>query len=267
MTKNWTHAAGILWPYLVFAATNNRTLFYSDLAPRVAIRPRHVDKALSPIFYYCRDERRPPLTSIVINKKVEKPGRGLIRFIRLEGMSISRAHKSVYEHNWNEVDNPFGGFGENDTIETFSTSILDDPSKAKTIYSRVKARGSIQAIFRAALLDAYDTQCAICGLSFEEVLEAAHIVPWSEASDEERISARNGVLLCANHHRLFDSGWIRIEENRKVYHVNESLDGYGDCDLASTVNFHKKRLCLPERRKVWPAKECLRKRLQLDAEE
>ena len=257
MAKNWRYASGILWPHLVSAATNNRTLFYSDLAPHVATNPRSVDKALGPIFNYCIDERLPRLTSIVINKQTGKPGPGLIRFIRSEGMSISRAQRSVYEHNWNEVDNPFGGFGENDTIESFSTSILNDPSKAKTIYSRVKVRGPIQAIFRAALLDAYDRQCAVCGLSFEEVLEAAHIVPWRYASDEQRISPRNGVLLCANHHRLFDSGQILIAENRKVYHDNESLDDYGDCDRTSTVDFHEKRLCLTTSRKVWPAKKVL----------
>ena len=213
MKKSWEHAAGILWPHLVSAARNKKKLFYSDLAPHVATSSRHVGKALGPILFFCMEERIPPLTSIVVNMHTQVPGSG---FTRWETMAISSAQARVYEYDWSKVDNPFGGFGENDTKETFATTLLDDPSKAKSIYLRVKARGSIQAIFRRALIKAYCGRCAVCELSFEEVLEAAHIVPWVNASHSERISPRNGILLCANHHRLFDSGWIQITENRKI---------------------------------------------------
>ena len=263
MPKNWEYAAGVLWPHLIAAAAEKRTLLYSELAPYIATNPRNVDKALGPIFYYCKGNNLPSLTSIVINKKTRKPGSG---FTNSATMTIAKAQGGVYRYNWSEIVNPFGGFGENDTRESFSLAILNDPTQAQAIYSRVKARGSIQAIFRATLLKAYEGQCSICGLSFEEALEAAHIVPWSNASPADRISPRNGILLCANHHRLFDGGWIRITETRKIQHVTESVDDYSEFDLASTVKFHKRKLHLPKNRKVWPAKRCLRRRLQLCAD-
>jgi len=214
--------------------------------------------------YYCIDENLPPLTSITINKKTRKPGSG---FISSRSMTIASAQDTVYRYNWSQVVNPFGGFGEHDTIDSFSSSLLDDPTQAKAMYSRVKARGSIQAIFRAALLKAYGGQCSICGLSFEEALEAAHIVPWRNASPEDRLSPRNGVLLCASHHKLFDSGWIGITENRKIRHFSESQDDYTEFDLAFTVKFNQRKLCLPENKKVWPARRCLRRRLQMCADD
>jgi putative restriction endonuclease len=40
-----------------------------------------------------------------------------------------------------------------------------------------------------------------------EALDAAHIKPWSVASEAERIDVRNGLLLCKIHHVSFDHGY------------------------------------------------------------
>lgn len=62
--------------------------------------------------------------------------------------------------------------------------------------------------FRAKVLNAYRSQCAICGFAGEirgqpVALEAAHI-KWHEAEGPAKV--QNGLSLCALHHRLFDRG-------------------------------------------------------------
>lgn len=76
-----------------------------------------------------------------------------------------------------------------------------------------------QASFRALVTEAYDKRCAITGESTLAVLEAAHIVPYGKQGTHE---VRNGLLLRADFHRLFDVGLVsvspelRIKVSRKI---------------------------------------------------
>ena len=45
-------------------------------------------------------------------------------------------------------------------------------------------------------------QCALCGAP-AEIIEAEHIVPVSDNGSDD---SGNGLLLCRNHHALFDMG-------------------------------------------------------------
>ncbi|MBI4937195.1 MAG: HNH endonuclease [Nitrosomonadales bacterium] len=64
-----------------------------------------------------------------------------------------------------------------------------------------------QQQFRESLLQ-YWKGCSVTGCSFQEVLIASHIVPWSEASDAERLNVSNGLLLTPNLDKLFDNYFI-----------------------------------------------------------
>ena len=60
-----------------------------------------------------------------------------------------------------------------------------------------------QPVFRASVLRAYETRCAVCSLRHSELLDAAHIVP---DRDEGGIAAvRNGMAMCKIHHAAYDS--------------------------------------------------------------
>ena len=60
-----------------------------------------------------------------------------------------------------------------------------------------------QAAFRAAVLSRYgERRCCLCDAP-PEVIEAAHIVP---VSDDGSDWGGNGLLLCRNHHALYDLG-------------------------------------------------------------
>lgn len=68
-----------------------------------------------------------------------------------------------------------------------------------------------QDIFRSELLS-YWGGCAVTGCDMSQILIASHIVPWSEASDQERMDVYNGLLLTPNVDRLFDQYLISFDE-------------------------------------------------------
>lgn len=258
MSKNWEYAASLLWPVLVSAAKDRRNLTYTELAPLITTNPLSVGKALEPIQAYCMDFKLPPLSAIVVGKTSGLPGAG---FVAWDIDDIETAFEKVFNYPWASIQNPFGGFSENDTIDSLSDELIKTPSKAKEIYTKVKVRGTAQYIFRSVLLKAYDFKCAICGFGFKEALEAAHIIPWSKAKPEERISPCNGVLLCSNHHKLFDSGIIKITADLEIQH-GEVGRNYSEADRAATVLFNSKSLRLPKDISVRPSIYLIKKRNQ-----
>jgi putative restriction endonuclease len=64
-----------------------------------------------------------------------------------------------------------------------------------------------QATFRIAVLDAYRRACAVTGEHSLPAIEAAHIRSCAQDGPHE---IRNGLLLRADLHRLFDTGYITV---------------------------------------------------------
>jgi hypothetical protein len=81
-----------------------------------------------------------------------------------------------------------------------------------------------QAAFRAALMNVYGGKCAISGCRIEPILQAAHILPFSDYV-EFRNDITNGLLLRADVHILFDRSLLAINpENYKVV-LSTKLEG------------------------------------------
>lgn len=76
-----------------------------------------------------------------------------------------------------------------------------------------------QAKFRADLIGAYGSQCAVTGTRVVELLEAAHIIPHAQGTNY-RIS--NGLLLRADVHTLYDLHLLSVDERYRV-HLSKSL--------------------------------------------
>ena len=91
-----------------------------------------------------------------------------------------------------------------------------------------------QGAFREKLLIVYGKQCAISACDAVEALDAAHIVPHSiSALDDER----NGILLRADLHTLFDRRLLAINPNtRKVELHPRVRDAYGEFEGSSLRN-------------------------------
>lgn len=134
-------------------------------------------------------------------------------------------------------------------------------------FTEKKVRGIAQKIFREAILQSYDYKCAFCDFSFVFALEALHIIPWSNASKSERMDVRNGVLLCANHHKLFDSGWLTINDDYTINYCdpNEKKVPYSKYDSLLCTSFHKKKMHLPLEKRHWPNKRYLQKHRKTNA--
>jgi len=64
-----------------------------------------------------------------------------------------------------------------------------------------------QATFRIAVLDAYGRACAVTGEHSLPALEAVHIRSYAAEGPHE---IRNGLLLRADLHRLFDTGYVTV---------------------------------------------------------
>jgi putative restriction endonuclease len=64
-----------------------------------------------------------------------------------------------------------------------------------------------QGTFRIAVLDAYGRGCAVTGEHSLPALEASHIRPYASDGPHE---IRNGLLLRADLHRLFDTGYATV---------------------------------------------------------
>ena len=73
-----------------------------------------------------------------------------------------------------------------------------------------------QGIFRDVLVKRYGKKCCLCGVTGKCFLVASHIKPWSDSSPEERTDVNNGLLLCPNHDKLFDGGWISFADNGNI---------------------------------------------------
>jgi putative restriction endonuclease len=70
-----------------------------------------------------------------------------------------------------------------------------------------------QGAFRVVVTDAYKRRCAITGESTLPVLEAAHIVPYSEDGPH---LVSNGLLLRSDFHKLFDRGLVTVTPDLRV---------------------------------------------------
>lgn len=80
----------------------------------------------------------------------------------------------------------------------------------------IKARVG-QGKYRKSLLDKYDNKCIVTGISQNKLLIASHIKPWAICNNDERVDVENGLILCANMDRLFDSGLITFRSDGKMY--------------------------------------------------
>ncbi len=69
-----------------------------------------------------------------------------------------------------------------------------------------------QGIFRVQVLDAYGRACAVTGEHSLPVLEAAHIKPYAKGGEHD---IANGLSLRTDIHRLFDKGYVTVDEESK----------------------------------------------------
>jgi hypothetical protein len=93
---------------------------------------------------------------------------------------------------------------------------VQDQAVAKTgeaSTERKSRRG--QHDFRQLVRDRYGDTCLLCDVSDPGLLQAGHILDWSEYEDS-RGDPANGILLCYTHHRAFDLGLFTISPEYEI---------------------------------------------------
>ena len=90
-------------------------------------------------------------------------------------------------------------------LNSYSSKAIEDLKRHKK-YAKTLARPE-QSAFRNNAISNFRGQCALSGCDSLAALEAAHIVPVSENGND---TDENALLLRADLHRLFDSGFLKI---------------------------------------------------------
>jgi len=67
--------------------------------------------------------------------------------------------------------------------------------------------------FRKRVLTAYGFHCAVCGIQLK-LVEAAHIIPVNHENSTDE--TRNGLALCALHHKAYDQALVTIVDDYSV---------------------------------------------------
>lgn len=78
-----------------------------------------------------------------------------------------------------------------------------------------------QPEFRARVLLAYETRCAMCRLQHAELLDAAHILPDTHPSGQPVVP--NGLSLCKIHHAAYDQNFIGVRPDLVIEVQSELL--------------------------------------------
>jgi putative restriction endonuclease len=259
LSVNQLERAFRTWPVLVERAKKRNTITYGELGSEIEVHHRAIRFILRYIQDYCIDAKLPPLTILIINSS-GLPGDGFIAF---DLDNFEEGLEYVYSYDW-DMPNPFEFSSDGHSMESLVSELLADPGSSESIYTTVKTRGVQQMLFREALLAAYNGACAFTGIKNTDALEACHVVPWSQARKSERLDVRNGLLLNAYHHKLFDAGHITITHNHRIRSKEPSLShSLSDIEKALTVDLHMKNMLSPRLEQHRPLGEYIDRHYEL----
>lgn len=131
----------------------------------------------------------------------------------------------------------------------------DVDARDKVMRSIAVRRG--QPKFRKTLLEAYGGACAVTGSTTTAVLEAAHIIAYKGPQTNH---VRNGILLRADIHTLFDLGLLEIHPDSLVVSVHHTVsDPYYQ-------QYQGRKLTVPLLTASRPDSEALRKRYSMQSD-
>lgn len=163
-------------------------------------------------------ERGPELTPEVLAKAVIRPS---------DQMSIKEIDLAVIE--------PSLGEDADELLERFASNLeppdIDEPDDEDTNSSLIQRREQVlrqislrrgQRKFREKLIKRYGAVCQVSGCDLLEIIEAAHIDPYSESEDN---GVGNGLLLRSDIHTLFDLGYLGIEPGTLKIKLHPAIAG------------------------------------------
>jgi putative restriction endonuclease len=130
------------------------------------------------------------------------------------------------------------------------------PEPVKQYAEQITRRRLHQPVFRASVIRAYETRCAVCHLQHGELLDAAHILPDSDDAGLPQVS--NGLSLCKIHHAAYDQNLMGIRPD-SVVEINRSLLEEQDGPMLKygLQQMHGTAIALPRRKAERPDADAL----------
>lgn len=129
-----------------------------------------------------------------------------------------------YDENWlnREIETVIDTAEQEDVLKAQLDNSVDDIDKeieTKQLQGEerealIKVRVN-QSAFRKLLMRRY-THCCLCDVDDESLLVASHIKPWAKSNHAEKVDVNNGLLLCPNHDKLFDRGYIFFDNGGHI---------------------------------------------------
>lgn len=129
--------------------------------------------------------------------------------------------------------------------EEIPTDVLSIP-EGKTRAANVQVRVN-QWKFRKAILHNYQSRCCISGLANERLLNASHILRWSD-DKKNRMNPQNGLCLSSLHDKAFEVGLLTVLPNLRV-RIAETLQAAPIAPFVkqALLSFNNKKILLPAR--------------------
>ena len=140
------------------------------------------------------------------------------------------------------------------------TFVSEDRTAIRREYVTAVVRRRVhQQAFRARVVEAYRTHCALCRLRHQELLDAAHITADTEVTGEPIVS--NGLSLCKLHHAAFDRHFLTVRPDYTI-EVRRSIleETDGPMLIHGLQGLHDQAIYLPKEASLQPDRHRLEER-------
>lgn len=100
-----------------------------------------------------------------------------------------------------------------------------------------------QQDFRKQVRDRYEDSCVLCDVDKPGLLQAGHILDWSEF-ESPRGDPANGLLLCYTHHRAFDLNMFTLSDDYEIV-IRPELDTQSEFLTQTILNREGESVTFP----------------------
>lgn len=135
---------------------------------------------------------------------------------------VDNESKEISEQDKEAITN-YSRFHGNKSIEILDDSYQFDNDTSDHVHDNLR---SPQFIYNLLNKFGGEKKCVLCECKIDRIIQAAHIYPVAAIRRRNdldfdnklrlAVDADNGIWLCENHHKLFDSGLIWFEEGQLV---------------------------------------------------
>jgi hypothetical protein len=112
---------------------------------------------------------------------------------------------------------------------------LEDEARKRTALVETRLG---QQRFKLDCIAYYGAECAVCDMALRPLLDGAHIRPKKERGADD---PRNGLILCASHHRAYDAGLFAIEPESLRIITRDSGPSLAEMQITRTALTHLAR--------------------------